>query len=171
MSAERPGRRVGRTRPFRRLAVRDLQEVLHGLYVHRGTRWPDPLRRKMDGDGHVSSHSGSLHRLGIHYARTRLRISPEAYSQTMAQGSVQPLPSTVDAPNSEVVMDSLPGRKLVRQQAPGTSATDDVEDGVEDLAQGVTPGPPGFSWSRQVRLYALPLGIGEVGWVCLSHAC
>src|SRR3954452_17975578 len=69
-------------------------------------------------------------------------------------------------------MDSLSGRKLVRQQeAPGTSATDDVEDGVEDLAQGETPAPPGGSWSRQMRLYALPLGVGEVGWVSLFHAC
>jgi hypothetical protein len=57
------------------------------------------------------------------------------------------------------------------QQSPGTAATGDVEDGVEDLAQGVSPGPAGSSWSRQVRLYALPLGIGEVGWVRLSHAC
>jgi hypothetical protein len=60
----------------------------------------------------------------------------------------------------------------MRQQAPGTAATDDVEDGVEDLAQGgVSPGPPDGFRGRQVRLYALPLGIGEVGWVRLSHAC
>jgi ubiquinone/menaquinone biosynthesis C-methylase UbiE len=37
-------RRVGRTRPFARLALRDLQEVLHGRYVRRGTRWPNRVR-------------------------------------------------------------------------------------------------------------------------------
>jgi hypothetical protein len=36
----------------------------------------------------VSSYSGSLYRLAIHYARTRLKISLETYSQTMVQRSV-----------------------------------------------------------------------------------
>jgi len=40
------------TRSFRRLALRDLPKVLHGRNVRRGTRWPDPVRGKMDGDGH-----------------------------------------------------------------------------------------------------------------------
>src|SRR5687767_7314349 len=52
MGAERPHGRVGRTRPFGRLALQDLQEVLHGRNVRRGTRWPNPVRGKMDGDGH-----------------------------------------------------------------------------------------------------------------------
>ncbi len=49
--------------------------------------------------------------------------------------------------------------------------TDVVEDGVKDRAQGVSPGPPGSTRSRQVRLYARPLFLGEVGWARLSHAC
>jgi hypothetical protein len=31
-------------------------------------------------------------------------------------------------------MDGLPRRELMWQQAPGTATTDDVEDGVKDLA-------------------------------------
>src|ERR671917_652037 len=91
----------------------------------------------------VSSHTGSLYRLRIHYARARLRISFEAYSQTMAQSSVYPLPGTVDAPSSEVMVDGLPRRELMRQQAPGTATAHHVEDGIEDLAQGVGSGPTG----------------------------
>jgi ubiquinone/menaquinone biosynthesis C-methylase UbiE len=42
---------LGRTPSFRRLALRDLPKVLHGRCVRPGTRWPNPLRGKIDGDG------------------------------------------------------------------------------------------------------------------------
>ena len=45
------------------------------------------------------------------------------------------------------IIAGLPRRKLMRQQAPGTV------------------------WSREIWLYASPLGVGEVSWVSLSHAC
>src|SRR3712207_2956449 len=91
----------------------------------------------------LSSHTGSLDRLAVHYACAGLRISLEVYSQTLAQLRVQILPGTVDTPSSEVVVNGLPGRKLMRQQAPSTATADHVEDGVEDLAQGVHPGTSG----------------------------
>ena len=112
-----------------------------------------------------------LHRLAIHYACAGLRISLEAYSQTLAQVSVQLLPGTVDPPSSEVVVNGLPRRKLVRQQAPSTPATHDVEDGVKELTQSVDSRSSASLWGREIRLYASPLGVGEVGWVSLSHAC
>src|SRR5215204_147550 len=68
------------------------------------------------------------------------------------------------------MMDGLPGREVVGQQAPGASATHDVEDGVDDLAEGVYPGSPGSCGGREMGLYVRPLGIGEVGLVCSSHA-
>jgi hypothetical protein len=110
------------------------------------------------------------------YARTsRLRISAHTDPQPFAQGCcVQLLPDAVDPPSSpEVMMNGLPRRELlVGQQTPGTATTThNVEDGVKDLAQGMYPGPPISFRGRQVRLYALPLGIGEVGRVRLSHAC
>jgi hypothetical protein len=57
----------------------------------------------------------------------------------------------------------------VRQQAPGTPAANDVEDGVEDLAQGVYPRATGTRVGGEVRLKTGPLDIGEVGGVCSSH--
>ena len=48
------------------------------------------------------------------------------------------------------MVDGLPGREVVGKQAPGAAAADDVEDGVEDLAQGMYPGAAGSRWgSRQ----------------------
>jgi hypothetical protein len=45
-----------------------------------------------------------------------------------------------------------------------------VEDGVEDLAQGVKPGASRGFGGREVGLYVGPLGIGKVGLICFSHA-
>jgi hypothetical protein len=59
----------------------------------------------------------------------------------------------------------------MRQQAPSTAATHDVEDGVKELTQSVDSRPSASLWGREIRLYASPLGVGEVGWVSLSHAC
>src|SRR5215216_4685753 len=68
------------------------------------------------------------------------------------------------------MVDGLSGREIVRQEPPGTSATHDVEDGVEDLAEGVHPRASGIFGGREMGLYVGPLGIGEVGLVCSSHA-
>jgi hypothetical protein len=58
------------------------------------------------------------------------------------------------------------------QQTPSTPATHDVEDGVKELTQSsVDSGPSASLWGREIRLDASPLGVGEVGWVSLSHAC
>ncbi len=56
------------------------------------------------------------------------------------------------------------------QESPGTATTHDVENGVEDLAQGMYSGPSGSFRDRDVGLYVGPFGIGEVGLVCSSHA-
>lgn len=91
----------------------------------------------------ITSHTSALVRLAVHYASAWLRIPFLAHSHMTAQSSVYPLPSALTPPGSEVMVDGLPGRKVVRQQAPGTSTTHEVEDGLEDLAQGVYPGAPG----------------------------
>jgi hypothetical protein len=94
------------------------------------------------------SYPGGLDRLAIADAGTRLRISPHTDPLPLTQSSEQLLPGAVDAPGAEVMVDGLLGREVVRQKPPGTSAADDVEDGVKDLAQGVHPGPSGGFWSR-----------------------
>jgi hypothetical protein len=44
------------------------------------------------------------------------------------------LPDAFVFPFAKVIIDGLPGRKLVRQHAPGTSTAQDVEDGIHDFA-------------------------------------
>jgi hypothetical protein len=68
------------------------------------------------------------------------------------------------------VMDGLPGREVVRQQTSSAATTDDVEDSVKDLARRVNPRSSGGFGDREMRFYASPFGVGEVGMVCLSHA-
>ncbi len=58
----------------------------------------------------------------------------------------------------------------MRKQAPLAATSRDVEDGVEDLAQGVQPGASWGFGGREVGLYVGPFGIGKVGLVCSSHA-
>ena len=55
-----------------------------------------------------SAYRGCLDQLRIHHASTWLRIPSQADSQPFAHGPVDPLPSTVDAPGSEVVVNGWP---------------------------------------------------------------
>src|SRR5215217_3800145 len=79
----------------------------------------------------LSSYTNALHRLAVDDAGARLGIPPHTpHAHPLAQGRVHPPPCTVDPPSSEVMVDGLPGRKVVRYETPGTPATDDVEDDV-----------------------------------------
>src|SRR5215207_6791468 len=119
----------------------------------------------------LSSHAGALDRLRIDNTRGGLRITPKTDPQALADGCVEPLPGTIDAPEAKVMVDGLPRREVVRQQAPGAAAAENVEDGVEDLAQVVEARlSRGFRGWGQMGFDARPFSIGEVGLVCFSHA-
>jgi len=107
-----------------------------------------------------SSHTGALYRLGIHHASAGLRISLQANPQPLAQGGVDPLEGSVLTPSPQVMVDRLPGREVVGKQAPLSPALKHVEDGVEDLAQGVQPGASRGFGGGHMGLYVRPLGIG-----------
>ena len=62
--------------------------------------------------------------------RKGLRIPFQANPQALADGPVDPFQGTIDTPLSEVVVDGGPPRKVMREQAPLTAASQDVEDGV-----------------------------------------
>jgi len=118
-----------------------------------------------------SAYTSRLDRLAIHYACAGLGVPLEANPHPLAHSGVHPLPGAVQAELPEVVVDAAPRRKVVGEQAPRTAAPYDVEDGVEYLTQRVDSGTSGGLGSRKVGLQAAPFGIGEVGLVCLSHAC
>jgi hypothetical protein len=55
-----------------------------------------------------AAYRGALDRLGIHHPGTGLGISVQANPEALADCPVDPLPSTVDTPGSEVVVDGGP---------------------------------------------------------------
>ena len=100
-----------------------------------------------------AAHPGGLDALAVDDASAGLWISPEVHPCPPAQCLVQPLPSAVNAPEAEVVVDGFPGREIMREQTPGAAAPHHVEeDGVEDLAQGVHPRASGSSRGGEMGL-------------------
>ena len=51
------------------------------------------------------------------------------------------MPQPVEAESSEMVVDGGPRREVAREQAPRAAASQDVEHGVEDVAQTVEAWP------------------------------
>src|SRR5215213_11323002 len=87
----------------------------------------------------VSAHAtdaGSLHRLGVEDGSARLGITTCARAYPFAQHRVDLLPGAVQAPHPEVVVHRRPRRELTWKHAPLAAASQEVEDGVEDLARG-----------------------------------
>ena len=68
-------------------------------------------------------------------------------------------------------LDGGPPREVVGQEPPLATALQEVEDGIQDLAKAVGPGPSMSLGSGQVRLYIVPFGVGKIRRVRLSHAC
>src|SRR5215213_2267307 len=118
-----------------------------------------------------SANPGALDRLAIHHASAGLRISAQANPQAFSDGPVDPLPGAVDPPFPEVVVDGGPPGEVVRKHAPLAAASEEVEDGVKDLAKIVDPGPSESLGSWHVRLDVVPFGVGKIRRVSLSHAC
>jgi hypothetical protein len=107
-----------------------------------------------------SAHPGALYGLAIHHARAGLRNSAQANPKAFAECTVDPLPGAVDTPFPEVPVNGGPSRKVVGKQAPLASGFQEVEDGVEDLAKIVGPGPPESFGSWHVGFYVVPFGVG-----------
>jgi len=99
-----------------------------------------------------SAYPGRLDRLAIYDAGARLRVPVEAGSNPLTQRSVHPLPGSIQADLPEVVVDAAPGREVVGKQTPRTNSPHDVEDGVNDLTQGVQRRTSGGFGSGKVGL-------------------
>jgi hypothetical protein len=84
-----------------------------------------------------TTHACCPDRLTVDDRRTRLGLSPDAGAELLAQDSVQMLPCAVQSPETEVVIGRLPGWELVREQSPSAATPHNIEDGVQDLANGV----------------------------------
>jgi hypothetical protein len=81
---------------------------------------------------------------------------------------MHPLPGAVLAPDPTVVVDDLPRREVMRQQAPGTPTADDIEDPMQDVALGVLLWSSPALGFRDLGLEQFPLLVADVGRVRFS---
>ena len=96
----------------------------------------------------LPAYAGRLDRLAIHHASARLGIRL-LRTRTRLRKAVWIFSQCAPYANPEVMVDGLLEGGSRGATAPGASTTRDVEDGVEDLAQGVHPGASrGFGGGR-----------------------
>jgi hypothetical protein len=78
-----------------------------------------------------ASHPGRSRRPAADYPGAGLGVSLRANPQAFLDRSIEPPPSTVDAPFSEIVAHGGPSsREVPRKHAPLAATSYDVEDGV-----------------------------------------
>jgi hypothetical protein len=107
-----------------------------------------------------STHACGLRGLGVGDPCAGERVPAQAGPQPLAQRGVEPLEGRVYAPPPEPSIDGLPRREIAGQEPPGTTALQDVEDGVEDLAGAVGFRSSSLVGSRNIRLQTYPFGVG-----------
>src|SRR3954453_15009106 len=94
---------------------------------------------------------------------------PHGFTNTV----VNLLPCPVAAPRPEVMINSSPRRQIMRQQFPGTSTADCVEDAVQDFPSAVYGRASARLHHRDERFQVCPLGVGHVSVVRApaGHRC
>jgi len=103
--------------------------------------------------------------LAVDNAGARVGIAADAGAELLAKCGVYVFPRAIQTPKPEIVIRGLPGRKLMRQQPPGTATPNNIEDRVEDLTHGMQSGSATSLRWRQQRLQASELSIRQVGQV------
>jgi hypothetical protein len=109
-----------------------------------------------------AAHASGLDRLAVDDPSTGLRITAQPYTETLAQDGVKALPGPIQLPGANIVIHCLPGRPLLRQEAPGPAAAHDVEDRVQNRTQRVNPGTSCRRRRRQERSDKLPFRTGQI---------
>lgn len=109
--------------------------------------------------------AGGLDRLAVNDPSAGLGITPQADAEPLAQDGMEALPRPIQPPHARIVIDRLPGRPFLRQEAPGAARAQDGEDGVQNRPPRVdlrTTGARrrGEEWSDE-----LPLGSGQIASV------
>ena len=95
----------------------------------------------------IAAHTvdaGRPDRLAIDDACAGMRVAPDGDVELLAQDSVHVFPGAIETPQTEIVISSLPGWELVREQPPGAATPNQVEDGVQISRTGCMRGRPTF---------------------------
>src|SRR5919199_4358214 len=109
-----------------------------------------------------------LDALCIHDRRRRLRMPTHALSLRCPECDEDAVPHAAEAQATEVVVDGLPGREIAGKIAPGASRTQEIEDGVENLAKRVSRPSPARHSRRPVAVWAFC--VGQAGGVYDAYA-
>src|SRR5215213_8070158 len=86
---------------------------------------------------------GGLRALGVHDGYGGVGVLTDPLPLRRTKDREGPVPKAAQAEPAEVVVDGRPRREVARQQPPGAATPQDVEDGVEDVAQGMDTHPHG----------------------------
>jgi hypothetical protein len=81
-------------------------------------------------------------------------MTPHAGPDLVAELIVNPEPGAILASGAEGLIRRLPMRQIVRHEAPGTAATQDVLDAIDHLAYRVFAGSTArlFGWQEGARI-------------------
>ena len=104
----------------------------------------------------------------VYGRRAGVGVSPVRPADFGAKGVVEAFQRSVGLPRSEVDIDGLPRRQVVREHAPGASGAHGADEGVDDFAQvGLAWSAAPFGRRKHGAEYA-PLGVCEVGVIRLA---
>ena len=110
---------------------------------------------------------GTLYALAVDDSSAGLGLASLYQAKLLPQMSVYLLPQTVVLPQPEVMVDGAPGRKVLRQIAPLTAGLDDIEDPVEQLAEGMFASPTLLAGLGKTIVDELPFVVSYIR--CVSH--
>lgn len=112
--------------------------------------------------------------LAVDAAGAGLGLLAGLLTDLTTQVVVDPFPQPAPTPAMEVVAHRPFGGEIMGQRVPSTPVGQEIEDGVEDLAEVGRSRRPRLDRGRQQGLQESPLLVGEVGGVgltgCGGHA-
>src|SRR5215213_6822435 len=113
-------------------AVLDIGSVHFGAQHEAATIDQDVAFAAIDALGPIvatdAANPSRADGLAVDNTGARMGVASDAGAELLAQGRVHVFPRAIQAPQSEVVIGRLPGRKLVWQQPPGAATPNNVED-------------------------------------------
>ncbi len=114
-----------------------------------------------------ATNASCLDGLAIADTSRWLRVASGLGSRPFSERRMQLIPCSIQAPLPPIMEDRLPGRQIAWQQAPGTSAPNNVEDRIQNLASAVSPRSPATLTFGQVWLDHQPFRVREISVIAL----
>ena len=110
---------------------------------------------------------GALDTLAVDDGRTGLGLASFDHTHLLPQMGVNRHPQTGALPEPEIVVSGAPGSKVLWHIAPLTASLDDIEDCVEQLAEGVLAWPALLVGLGETIVDELPFAVSQIR--CISH--